>query len=137
MSDRERSILERYWQRLGGTLILEFPLVRRTKDSAPRRLDGLILPEAERRVVRWRSYMAEEGTTMEELVEGANVVAVQVKPHRLDLPLLGQTFFAVRLLECLRPASVRGVALCTQDDGALREVFEAYPDMDVEVDALD
>jgi hypothetical protein len=27
------------------------------------------------------------------------------------------------------------VALCTQDDEALREVFEAYPNMEVEVDA--
>jgi len=134
MSDRERPILERYWQRIDGTLILEFPLVRRTKDSAPRRVDGLILPEAPRRVVRWRQYMAEEGTMTEEVVEGAHVVAVQVKPHRLDLPLLGQTFFAVRLLERLRPASVRGVALCTQDDEALHEVFVACPNMEVEVD---
>ena len=134
MSEQETAILERYWQRVGGTLILEFPLVRRTKDSAPRRADGLILPEAPRRVARWRQYIAEEGTTMEELVEGANVVAVQVKPHRLDLPLLGQTFFAVRLLERLRPTSVRGVALCTQDDAALREVFVAYPNMEVKID---
>lgn len=81
--------------------------------------------------------MAEEGTTMEEVVEGANVVVVQVKPHRLDLPLLGQTFFAVRLLERLRPASVRGVALCARDDRALREVFIAYPNMEVAVDAPD
>ncbi len=63
MSERETAILERYWQRVGGTLILEFPLVRRTKDSAPRRVDGLILPKAPRRVARWRQYMAEEGTT--------------------------------------------------------------------------
>jgi hypothetical protein len=137
MSDRERSILERYWQRVGGTLILEFPLVRRTKDSAPRRVDGLILPESPRRVARWRQYMAEEGMTTEEGVEGTNVVAVQVKPHRLDLHLLGQTFFAVRLLEHLRPASVLGVALCTQDDRALREVFTSYPNMEIAVDEPD
>jgi hypothetical protein len=137
VSDRERSILERYWQRLGGTLILELPLVRRSPTSGPRRLDGLILPEAPRRVARWRQYMAEEGTTVEEVVEGAHIVAVQVKPHRLDLPLLGQTSFAVRLLERLRPASIRGVALCTQDDQALRQVFTAYPKMEVAVDDSD
>ena len=137
MSERETAILERYWQRLGGTLILEFPFVRRTEDSAPRRVDGLILPNAVRRVVRWRPYAAQEGVMAEEVVGGAHVVAVQVKPHRLNLPLLGQTFFAVRLLERLRPASVRGVALCTQDDRALREVFEVYPNMEVEVDEPD
>jgi hypothetical protein len=62
-------------------------------------------------------------------------MALQVKSHRLDLTLLGQAFFAVRLLERLRPASIRGVALCTQDDEALREVFEAYPNMEVEIAA--
>ena len=137
MSEQETAILERYWRRVGGTLILEFPLVKRSPTSNPRRLDGLILPDAERHVARWRPYMAEEHTTVEEVVEGANIVAVQVKPHRLNLPLLGQTFFAVRLLERLRPASVRGVALCTQDDRALREVFTAYPNMEVEVDDPD
>ena len=134
MSERETSILERYWDRLGGTLILEFPLVRKSSTSNPRRVDGLILPDAERRVVRWSEFKVEERKTMEDVVRGADIVAVQVKPHRLDLPLLGQTFFAVRLLERLRPASVRGVALCTQEDEALREVFEAYPNMKVEVE---
>jgi hypothetical protein len=134
MSERETSMLERYWHRLGGTLILEFPLVRRTPASNPRRVDGLIVSEAERRVVRWAEFKVEERKTMEDVVEGADVVAVQVKPHRLNLPLLGQTFFAVRLLERLRPSSVRGVALCTRDDEALREVFVAYSNMEVEVD---
>lgn len=137
MSEQETAILERYWRRIGGTLILEFPLVKRSPTSSPRRLDGLILPDRERRVVRSRSYMVEEGTTTGKVVEGADVLAVQVKPHRLDLPLLGQTFFAVRLLERLRPASVRGVALCSQDDRALREVFTAYPDMVAKVDEPD
>lgn len=137
MSEQETAILERYWRRIDGTLILEFPLVKRSPTSNPRRLDGLILPDGERRVARWRPYMAEEGTTVEEVVAGAHIVAVQVKPHRLDLPLLGQTFFAVRLLERLRPASIRGVALCTRDDEALREVFAAYENMEVEVDDPD
>jgi len=137
MSERETQILERYWRRVGGTLILEFPLVKRSPTSSPRRLDGLILPDAERRQLRWSEFKVEEGTPTEKVVEGADIVAVQVKPHRLDLPLLGQTFFAVRLLERLQPASIRGVALCTRDDRALREVFVAYPNMEVEVDDPD
>ena len=116
-------------------LILEFPLVKRTKDSAPRRVDGLILPEAPHRMVRWRPHRAEVDTTVEEVIKGIHIVAVQVKPHRLDLPLLGQTFFAVELLWRFRPASVRGVALCTQSDSALQEVFESFPNMKVEVDS--
>jgi hypothetical protein len=132
MSERERSILERYWQLVGGTLVLEFPLVRRSTTSSPRRVDGLILPNAEYRVL-WRSELKEgRRRTPQSVVEGADVVAGQVKPHRLDLPLLGQTFFAVRLLERLRPFSIRGVALCTRDDQVLREVFVAYPNMEVD-----
>lgn len=135
MTKFETPMLERYWQHItGGTLILEFPLVTRTENSMPRRVDGLILPEAPHRIVRWSQYRTEEGKTMEEVVRGANVVAVQVKSHRLDLPLLGQTFFAVELLKQHNPASVRGVALCTEDDWALRMVFESFANMEVAVD---
>jgi hypothetical protein len=45
--------------------------------------------------------------------------------------LLGQTFFAVELLQGFKPTSVRGVALCRQDDVALRAVFESFPNMSV------
>ena len=63
-------------------------------------------------------------------------MAVQAKhdPSRLSMGLLGQTFFAVELLRRLNPASVRGVALCRQDDAALRTVFESFPNMRVAVD---
>ena len=71
---------------------------------------------------------------MEEVVQGANIIVVQVKPHRLDLPLLGQTFFAVQLLRRLQPASIRGVALCTENDLALWEVFTAFPNMEIAID---
>ncbi len=60
---------------------------------------------------------------------------MQVKPHRLDFPLLGQTFFAAELLKRFHSASIRGVALCTQNGLALREVLESLPNMEVEVDA--
>jgi hypothetical protein len=47
---------------------------------------------------------------------------------------LGQAFFAVELLWGLKPASVRGVALCRQDDAALRAAFESFPNMSVVID---
>lgn len=132
MTKLETPILKRYWQEtIGGTLILEFPFVNNTEQSHLRRADGLVLLDAPRRMLRWTQYKAEEGTTVKEVVEGANIVVVQVKPHRLDLPLLGQTFFAVQLLQRFQPASIRGVALCTENDQALREVFTAFPNMEV------
>lgn len=134
MTKNELPILERFWSAVGGTLILEFPLVKQTKFSHIRRTDGLLLPDGPRRQVMWSRYKADENTTMEQVVEGSNIVVVQVKPHGLDLHLLGQTFFAVELLKKLNPASIRGVALCTREDAALKEVFEAYPNMDVAVD---
>jgi len=57
-----------------------------------------------------------------------------IEPTPLGMPLLGQTLFAVELLKDLRPASVRGVALCRKDDSALRRVFERFPGMEVVVD---
>lgn len=135
MTKLETPILERYWRRAtGGTLILEFPFVDGTEQSRTRRADGLILPDAPVRMVRWTQYRTEEGTTIEEVVQGANIVVVQVKPHRLDLPLLGQTFFAVKLLQRFQPASIRGVALCTENDFALWEVFTTFPSMEVALD---
>ena len=135
MTKLETPILKRYWQKtIGGTLIFEFPFVNNTEQSHLRRADGLILPDAPRRMLRWTQYTAEEGTEVKEVVEGANIVVVQVKPHRLDLPLLGQTFFAVQLLQRFQPASIRGVALCTENDQALQEVFTAFPNMEVVID---
>jgi hypothetical protein len=136
MSKHEQDMLERYWRTLGGALIFEFPLVRRSVDSSPRYLDALIVADLPEQASRWREAVA-DGFTPEGVVCGRSVVAVQAKhnPSRLSMGLLGQTFFAVQLLWGLKPASVRGVALCRQDDAALRAAFESFPNMSVVVDA--
>jgi hypothetical protein len=84
---------------------------------------------------RW-SEAAADGYTPEGVVGGQRVIAVQAKydPSRLSMGLLGQTFFAVELLWRLKPTSVRGVALCRQDDAALRAAFESFPNMSVVID---
>lgn len=128
-------MVERYWRTVGGTLFLEFPLVRKSADSSPRYLDALIVTDMPEQAWRW-SAAAADGYTPEGVVGGQSVIAVQAKyePSRLSMGLLGQTFFAVELLRGLNPASVRGVALCRQDDAALRAAFESFPNMSVVID---
>jgi hypothetical protein len=133
MPVRETPMVRRYWSEVGGALFLEFPLVRRSESASPRWLDGLIIPDLETCAWTWAEASARGFDT--GIIEGRDVIAVQAKydPRRLCMPLLGQTFFAVELLKDRGPASVEGVALCRADDSALRRVFEAFPNMRVEV----
>ena len=138
MPKHETPMVEHYWRSVcGGTLFLEFPLVKRSSNSSARWLDGLIVPDLDEGKWHW-SDAARNGYTPESIVEGRHVVAVQAKhdPGRLSMGLLGQTFFSVELLKRLNPASVHGVALCHEDDAALSGVFLAYPDMEVAIDPL-
>jgi hypothetical protein len=134
MSVNETPMVERYWQEVGGELFLEFPLTQGSPSSGIRRVDGLIIPELPQRKWAWSAAVANDYDTT--IVNGRDVIAVQAKyrPKRLCMPLLGQTLFAGELLKELGAASVRGVALCRQDDSALRRVFERYPGMEVVVD---
>jgi hypothetical protein len=129
-------MVERYWRTVGGAQSLEFPLVRKSADSSPRYLDGLIVADMPEQVWRWGEAVA-NGYTPEGVVGGHSVIAVQAKHDRprLSMGLLGQTFFAVELLRRLKPASVHEVALCRQDDAALRAAFESFPNMRVVIDA--
>lgn len=138
MPKHETPMVEHYWRSVGGgTLFLEFPLVRRSANSSPRWLDGLIVPDLNEGKWRW-SDAARDGYTPAGVVGDRHVIAVQAKhdPGRLSMGLLGQTFFGVELLKRLNPASIRGVALCHEDDAALRTVFQAFPNMEVAIDAL-
>jgi hypothetical protein len=134
MSKWEQPMLERYWRTVSGGLFLEFPLASKSPTNSARYLDGLIVPDFAEQMWQW-SEAKNQGLTP-DLVEGKNIIVVQAKykPKRLCMPLLGQTLFAAELLKKLRPASVRGVALCRQDDSALREAFENFPNMEVVVD---
>ncbi len=50
MSKLETPLIRRYWKQIGGTLIEEFPAVRRTNNSGQRLLDAVILPKGETRI---------------------------------------------------------------------------------------
>jgi hypothetical protein len=134
MSIDKIAMIERYWHKLGGALFLEFPVTKRTSTSRPRWAAGLIVAGLPKR--RWEWSEAEAAGFDITTVEGKDIVVIQAKAEvtPLGMPLLGQTLFAVELLKDLRPASMRGVALCRKEDSALRRVFETVPGMEVVVD---
>ncbi len=121
MSKHETPMLEAYWQRVGGTLITEFPLVLRSTNRARRLTDGLILPNRERGQVQWR----EVGDSL--TLDREEVVVVQVKASRLGMYVMGQAVFSAELLRRRFPAAhVRSVILCTEDDEELHALLEPY-----------
>jgi len=123
MSKNETPMIREYWKKVGGTLIEEFPAVKRSPTCAQRLLDGIIIRRGEKRIARWR----------EVTLKGKDVIVIQAKARRLGMTLMGQTFFSAKLIKIFRPKSILSVALCTEDDSTLRPLLEKYPNMKVEV----
>jgi hypothetical protein len=116
MSKLETPMTLRYWESVGGTLILEFPIVRRGPEVGRRVVDGLILPNADRRI----AGASEVDVTDED------VIVVQTKAHRLGMYLMGQAFFSAELMKDLRPRSIRTVAICGSPDVRLQALCVKY-----------
>ena len=123
MSKLETPMIRRYWSEIGGTLIEEFPAVRRTPTNGRRLLDAVILPNGETRIADHR----------EVSLEGQDVIVVQAKAHRLGMYLMGQTVFSAELIKRFKPASVKSVALCSKGDSELEPLLAPYPDVEVVV----
>jgi hypothetical protein len=121
MSKRETPMIRQFWQEMGGTLIEEFPAVKRSRTRGQRLLDGVILPKKETRIAHWK----------EVSLEGEEVIVVQAKARRLGMSLMGQTLFSAELIKSFKPSSVRSVAICTEDDDILRPMLEQFPGMEV------
>jgi hypothetical protein len=117
MSLHETPMTLRFWEGVGGTLIEEYPAIRRSARNGERRLDGLILPAEPRKRLR--------GEPM--AIVGREVIVVQAKASRLGMNLMGQTVFSRELVERECGARViRSVALCTEDDAILRPLLEEH-----------
>ncbi len=82
-------MLRRYWEKIGGILIEEFPAVRKAADRAPRSIDGVIIRSQQRRI-------AEPG---EVSLRGEHITVVQVKTGRLGMYLMGQALFSIDLTD--------------------------------------
>jgi hypothetical protein len=118
MSKHETPMTRRYWQRVGGTLIEEYPAVLPGHDRRGRWLDGVIITDGEHKI-------AARGEPAD--LDGHDVIIVQTKAGRLGMYLLGQALFSAELIKArFVPKSVRTVALCGKDDAVLRPIAERY-----------
>ena len=116
-TNRERPMIRWYWQQVGGTLIEEFCVVRRSPTCEVRRLDGVIVKNGPRQIVH----------QSEISVEGQDLIVVQAKIGRLGMSVMGQTLFSRELLlQRCKPRSVEAVALVMNDDDVLRPLLEKY-----------
>lgn len=123
MSKHESWMTRWYWKQIGGTLIEEFPAVRRTSHCGQRLIDGVVLLGGEHRIARHS----------EVDLAGQDIVSVQTKASRLGMYLMGQALFSLHLLERFSPRSIRSVAPCRRTDSVLAPIFEQYPNMEVVV----
>lgn len=124
MSKHETPMIRAFWNQIGGTLIEEFCAVRRSQHCGQRLLDGVILPNGEKRIVRSGEFSVNE-------IEGEDIIVVQAKASRLGMYLMGQTLFSAELLKPFKPKSILSVALVLQDDLILRPLLESHPNMKV------
>jgi hypothetical protein len=125
MSKHETPMILAYWERIGGTLIEEFELVKGDAASGPRRADAVIvlgqnrarLPKGQRAVN----------------IEGKDVIVVQAKAERLGMYLMGQGVFSAELIKRFKPKSAKSVILCTNDDATLLPLLAPFANVSVEI----
>jgi hypothetical protein len=123
MSKLETPMTRWFWHKVGGTLIEEFPAVKRGKDRSQRLIDGVLIPYGEFKIAHWR----------EVSLEGKDIIVVQTKRGRLGMYLMGQAFFSAELMKSFNPKSIRSIALCEKYDAVLGPLLEKYPNISVEI----
>jgi hypothetical protein len=101
MSKREDPMIGCYWQQVGGTLIKEFPAVKRARTCGQRLMDGVILSHGPHRTATRRGVS----------LEGQDIV-VQAKRGRLGMVLMGQTLFSADVMKRFRLRDGRFRVLC-------------------------
>src|ERR1700722_9408680 len=112
MNKLETPMTRRYWKRVGGTLLEEYPIVPPHRGVGRRVVDAVIIVDGVRRIASPNSVS----------LDGHDLIVVQTKaqPRRLGMSLLGQALFSRLLIEDrFAPGSVRTVALCGLDGAAL------------------
>jgi len=123
MSKNETWMTRWYWRQVGGTLIEEFPAVRRTQNCGQRLLDGVIVVGGKHHIVQHEEV---------DLTD-RDIISVQTKASRLGMTVMGQALFSLHLLERFNPRSIKSVALCSRTDSVLAPIFEQYSNMEVVV----
>ncbi len=116
MSKYETPLTKRYWQTVGGTLVLEFRAVQKGPGHAQRLLDGVIIPDGEKKIAK----------SHEAQIEGKDIIVIQTKANRLGMYLLGQAGFSRQLMKPFKPRSIRSVAICTKGDDVLEPLASEF-----------
>jgi len=124
MSKLETPMIEKYWRKIGGTLIEEFLAVKRTYTNSQRLIDAVIIKNEKKRIVKRGEKVS---------FEGKDIICVQAKAKRLGMTLMGQAIFSPKLLEKFKPRSIKSVALVTQNDSVLGPMLEQFPNVEVVV----
>ena len=112
-----------YWQRIGGTIVEQFPEVKRSGTCGQRLTDGINIKNGQHIIAR----------PGEINLGSKDIIVIQTKAARLGMYLMDQAFFSARLMESFLPRSIESVALCLDDDSVLRPLFENFPNMKVVV----
>jgi hypothetical protein len=123
MSKHETPLTRWYWNKIGGLLFEEFPIVDASLDQGKRHLDGLIVLGEPKSISASKIFD----------IGGKDVIVIQTKAKRLGMYLMGQCLFSRDLVLQFGVNSVRSVALCTQDDATLRPLLEAHEGCEVVV----
>ena len=119
MSKNETPLTRRYWrEEVGGTLIEEFPAVRRGQNQARRLIDGVV-------ILGGPHVIAQSSKEVE--IKDRDIVIIQTKaPYTLGMYLLGQALFSRHLMEPFQPKSIKSVAICTRGDDVMGDLAERY-----------
>ena len=127
MSKHETPLTLAYWKNVKGTLIEEYPMVRKNKDlSMTRKIDGLIIKGGEFKKINKSDVKNVD-------IEGKDLIAIQTKNDRVGMYLLGQAFFSMKLLELKNPKSIESIALCTKTDAFMEKIIEDIPNLRIQV----
>ncbi len=118
MSKHETPLTRRYWkEETGGTLIEEFPAVRRSLDRSRRLIDAVVILGGPHVI----------GKADEVEIKNRDIVIIQTKaPYTLGMYLLGQALFSRHLMERFQPKSIESVAICTKGDAVMEGLAERY-----------
>jgi hypothetical protein len=116
MSRRETPMTVWYWNQIGGILIEEFPIVRKSETQGQRLLDGIIILGGQHERMPERTEIN---------LDDKDIIVIQTKNSRLGMSLMGQVFFSLQLVKrYYKPRSVLSIALCAKTDSLLQEMLE-------------
>lgn len=116
MNNHETWRTRAYWKTIGGLLIEEFIVVKRSSNQGVRLIDGVIILN-EKKAIHKTNYFG---------IAGHDLICVQTKRGRLGMHVMGQAFFSRELLKKHKPNSIKSVIVCGKDDAALNTLCKKF-----------